>query len=86
MSCPHQHCTKLHSTNPIERLNNEVKRRADVVGVFQNEGSIMRLIGAVLYEQNDESQTQNSNMQVEAFDQIDKEEVDSIITLTAKAP
>lgn len=85
MSFPRQHRTKLHSTNPIERLNKEVKRRADVVGIFPNEASIMRLIGAVLFEQNDEWQTQNRYMQVEAFDQIDKEEVDPILTLTAKA-
>ena len=85
MSFPRQHRTKLHSTNPIERLNKEVKRRSDVVGIFPNEESIMRLIGAVLFEQNDEWQTQNRYMQVEAFDQIDKEEVDPILTLTAKA-
>jgi hypothetical protein len=40
MSFPRQHRTKLHSTNPIERLNKEVKRRADVVGIFPNEASI----------------------------------------------
>lgn len=85
MSFPRQHRTKLHSTNPIERLNKEVKRRSDVVGIFPNEASIMRLIGAVLFEQNDEWQTQNRYMQVEAFDQIDKEEADPILTLTAKA-
>ena len=85
MSFPRQHRTKLHSTNPIERLNKEVKRRSDVVGIFPNEASIMRLIGAVQFEQNDEWQTQNRYMQVEAFDQIDKEEVDPILTLTAKA-
>jgi putative transposase len=63
---PFQHRTKLHSTNPLERLNKEVKRRADVVGIFPNEVSITRLIGAVLLEQNDEGQLQCRYMQVEA--------------------
>lgn len=85
MSFPRQHRTKLHSTNPIERLNKEVKRRADVVGIFPNEASIMRLIGAVLFEQNDEWQTQNRYMQVEAFARIDVEEVDPILSITSKA-
>jgi putative transposase len=64
---PEQHRTKLHSTNPLERLNKEVKRRADVVGIFPNEGSILRLIGAVLLEQNDEWQLQHRYMQLEAM-------------------
>src|ERR1700729_242900 len=62
-----QHRTKLHSTNPLERLNKEVKRRADGVGIFPNEDSIMRLVGAVLMEQNDDWQTQNRYMQIEGF-------------------
>src|SRR6187431_367141 len=64
---PEQHRSKLHSTNPLERLNKEVKRRADVVGIFPNEASIIRLIGAVLLEQNDEWQLQHRYMQVEAM-------------------
>ena len=85
MAFPAQHRTKLHSTNPIERLNKEVKRRADVVGIFPNEASIMRLIGAVLFEQNDEWQTSSRYMMVEAFAQIDKEEIDPILSITTKA-
>ncbi|MDE4176588.1 transposase, partial [Phaeobacter sp. PT47_59] len=78
-----QHRTKLHSTNPIERLNKEVKRRADVVGIFPNEASITRLIGAVLFEQNDEWQTASRYMMVEAFAQIDNEETDPILSIKA---
>jgi putative transposase len=70
MSFPVQHRTKLHSTNPLERLNKEVKRRADVVGIFPGEASITRLIGAVLLEANDEWQLQHRYMQVEAMGEL----------------
>ena len=67
---PAQHRAKLHSTNPLERLNKEVKRRADVVGIFPSELSIVRLIGAVLLEQNDEWQLRHRYMQVEAMAEL----------------
>ncbi|MEO1721154.1 MAG: IS256 family transposase [Pseudomonadota bacterium] len=85
MAFPAQHRTKLHSTNPIERLNEEMKRRADVVGIFPNEASIMRLIGAVLFEQNDEWATQHRYMQVEAFSKIHTAEPDPILSITTEA-
>lgn len=61
------HWPKLHSTNPIERLNKEVKRRANVVGIFPNEASIRRLVGAILLEQNDEWQLQHRYMTPETM-------------------
>ena len=67
MDFPAAHRVKLHSTNGLERLNKEVKRRADVVGIFPNEASIMRLVGAVLLEANDEWQLQHRYLSIEAF-------------------
>jgi transposase-like protein len=52
--CPTEHHRQLHSTNPLERLNKEIKRRSNVVGIFPNPAAVIRLVGAVLLEQNDE--------------------------------
>jgi transposase-like protein len=54
MTFPTAHRAELHSTNPLERLNGEIKRRTEVVGIFPNEAAIVRRAGAILLEQNDE--------------------------------
>ncbi len=54
MAFPPEHWTKLRSTNPLERVNREIGRRSDVVGIFPNDTSAIRLAGALLIEQNDE--------------------------------
>ena len=54
MTFPKEHRAKIYSSNPIERLNGEIKRRTNVVGIFPNEAAITRLVGAILMEQSDE--------------------------------
>ncbi|HJS87584.1 MAG TPA: IS256 family transposase [Acetobacteraceae bacterium] len=80
MDFPVQHRTKIHSTNPLERLNKEVNRRADVVGIFPNEAAIVRLIGAVLLEANDEWQLQHRYMQTEAMAELTPPLIEAVPT------
>jgi len=83
MTFPKQHWTKLHSTNPIERLNGEIKRRTEVVGIFPNDDAIVRLVGALLLEQNDEWAVQRSRyLTLETINQMSD---DPLISLPAVA-
>ena len=67
MDFPKEHRVKIHSTNVLERLNGEIKRRSDVVGIFPNEAAIRRLAGALLLEQNDEYAIQKRYMSMESL-------------------
>ncbi len=80
---PKEHWTKIYSTNGLERLNGEVKRRTEVVGIFPNEDAIKRLVGAILLEQNDEWAVQRSRfMTLESLAALSD---DPIVSLPAVA-
>jgi hypothetical protein len=71
MTFPRKHRAKLHSTNPIKRLNGEVKRGMEVVGIFPSGDAIIRLVGAILLEQNNEWAVQRARyMKLEAINQM----------------
>ena len=83
MTFPREHRVQLHSTNPIERVNREIKRRSEVVGIFPNDDAIIRLVGAILLEQNDEWAVQRSRyMTLETIGQISD---DPLVSLPALA-
>ena len=64
---PREHWTKLRSTNPLERVNKEIGRRSDVVGIFPNDAAAIRLAGALLSEQNDEWLVQRRYLSAESM-------------------
>ena len=67
---PQSHWRQIHSTNPLERLNKEIKRRTNVVGIFPNQAAITRLVGALMLEQNDEWAVTRRYMTLETVQQV----------------
>ena len=70
MDFPRAHWLQIHSTNPLERLNAEIKRRTNVVGIFPNDRAVTRLVGALLLEQSDEWTLQRRYMQLEGLQSL----------------
>ncbi len=70
MDFPREHWPQIASTNPLERVNKEVKRRSDVVGIFPNDDAVIRLVGALMIETNDEWTVARRYMAVESLARI----------------
>jgi putative transposase len=83
MSFPREHWAQIASTNPLERLNGEIKRRADVVGIFPNDRAVIRLVGALMLEQNDEGAVSRRYMSLESLGALSDDPVRRLSAVTA---
>ena len=83
MAFPREHWPQIASTNPLERLNGEIKRRSDVVGIFPNDRAVIRLVGALMLEQNDEWTVSRRSMSLESLSSLSDDPVRRLSAVTA---
>ena len=83
MAFPREHWTQIASTDPFERLNGEVKRRWDVVGIDPNDRAVIRLVGALMLEQNDEWAVSRRCMSLESLATLSEDPVLRLSAVTA---
>ena len=83
MAFPKDHWAQIASTNPLERVNKEIKRRADVIGIFPNDASVIRLVGALMLEQNDEWAVSRRYMTLETIGAVSHNPIVSLPALAA---
>ena len=80
---PREHWAQIASTNPLERLNGEIKRRSEVVGIFPNDRAVVRLVGALMLEQNDEWAVARRYMTLESLSPMSDDPVLSLPAVAA---
>ena len=83
MDFPREHWPQIVSTNPLERLNREIKRRSDVVGIFPNDAAAIRLVGALMLEASDEWAVTRRYMSLEALARVVQTDPVSLPTAAA---
>jgi transposase-like protein len=83
MAFPKEHWAQIASTNPLERVNKEIKRRADVIGIFPNDAAVIRLVGALMLEQNDEWAVSRRYMTLETLGSVSHNPIVSLPVLAA---
>ena len=83
MAFPKDHWAQIASTNPLERVNKEIKRRADVIGIFPNDAAVIRLVGALMLEQNDEWAVSRRYMTLETIGSVSHNPIVSLPALAA---